>query len=220
MLGVELKRLRLIKRETVVEVSQRLGITVSTIEGIERGNVRGRGASFDDYLTYAQYLSASVVQLARSVIVSNSNIDRSFPDLVSPQTQLSIRQDIGEALLQAVQSVVQQLEAADIDTTLETIGVAVGMTPQGLKKHPVVAAFLRQHSETRATQRRRNRQADEAQLLQRAHDAVAKLQASHQPVSQRAIARELNMAWSTLREYSTIQSWLKTLEKKPQENQK
>jgi hypothetical protein len=92
------------------------------------------------------------------------------------------------------------------------------MTPQGLKKYPMVAAFLRHHTAGQATQRQQERQAAEAQLLQRARDVVARLQASRQCVSQRAIARELNIPWSSLRAYPTIRTWLKTLEKNQQGN--
>jgi hypothetical protein len=219
LLGAELKRLRLIKRQTAPGVSQQLGMTISITEGIERGNVQGRGASFCDYLAYAEYLNTSVVQLIRSVIVLDSKASGSLPDLVPQPTQLTIRQDIGVALLRAVQVVVEQLEAADIDATQETIGAAVGMTPQGLKKYPVVADFLRQYTAIQVTQRRRDRQSEEAQLLQCARDVAIRLQASQQPVSQRAIARELNLSWSSLREYSSIRTWLKTIGETSQENQ-
>jgi hypothetical protein len=200
-------------------VSQQLGTTVSIIEGIERGNVQRRGASFCEYLAYAKYLDTSVVQLIRSVIAPDSMPDGSLPGIVRRPTQLEIRQDIGEALLEAVQKAVEQLEAADIEATQQRIGAAVGMTTQGLKKYPVVAAFLRRYTAIQATQRRRNRQAEEAQLLQRARDAAIRLQARRQSVSQRAIARELNLAWSSFKEYSTIRIWLKAIGKTSQENQ-
>jgi hypothetical protein len=191
---------------------------VSIIEGIERGNVRGRGASFRDYLAYAEYLNVSVSQLIRSIIIPASETDESLLRLAPLLATETIREDIGEALLQAIQQAVLQLEAAGSDVTQESIGAAIGMTPQGLKKYPMVAAFLRQYTAGQVTQRQQDRQAAEAQLLQRARDVVARLQASRQCVSQRAIARELNIPWSSLRAYPTVRTWLKTLEKYQQEN--
>jgi len=178
LLGTQFARLRLVKRQTVAQVSQQLGTTVSVIEGIERGNVQERGASFHDYLAYARYLNASIVQLVRSVIVPDSNTYGWLPGLVPLPTQLSIRQDIGETLLQAVQSVGQQFEAEGINTTQELIGAAVGMTPQGLKKYPVIAAFLRQHTVKIAKKRRMQRLEYEKALLARAQVIAKELRFS------------------------------------------
>jgi hypothetical protein len=109
-LGAEFTRLRLVKRQTIAEVGRQLGTTESVIEGIERGNVRGRGASFHDYLVYAKYLNVSVVQLVHSIVVPDSEVDGLLPFLAPPPTPSKIRQDVGEGLLQAVQEVVQQLK--------------------------------------------------------------------------------------------------------------
>jgi transcriptional regulator with XRE-family HTH domain len=217
-LGEEFMRLRMVKHQTIAEVSRQLGTTVSIIEGIERGNVRGRGASFRDYLAYAGYLNVAVSQLIRSIIIPASETDESLLCLAPPLATETIREDIGGALLQAIQQAVLQLEAAGSDVTQESIGAVIGMTPQGLKKYPMVAAFLRQHTREQATQRRRNWQASEAQLLERVHALVVQLQATGQPVSQRAIARGLNMPWSSFRSYPTVRTWLQKLEKNQQDD--
>lgn len=91
-----------------------------------------------------------------------------------------------------------------VDVTQEVIGKAVGMSPQGLKKYPVVAEFLRQYTAAQEEQRQRYREAQEAQLLQQACEAAAQLQARGRRVSGRAIARELGIAWSSLWAYPTI----------------
>jgi hypothetical protein len=45
---------------TAPEVATRLGITLSRVEGMERGNTLGRGATLSNYLSYADFLHMSL----------------------------------------------------------------------------------------------------------------------------------------------------------------
>jgi len=59
-LGWRMARLRRTRGMLAVEMAERTGLTMSRVEGIERGNVLGRGASFADYLAYADELGVTL----------------------------------------------------------------------------------------------------------------------------------------------------------------
>ena len=45
---------------TAPEAANQLGISLSRVEGMERGNTLGRGATLYNYLTYAHHLHVSL----------------------------------------------------------------------------------------------------------------------------------------------------------------
>lgn len=66
--GRRLSHLRQMKRLTAVEVASQVGVTLSIVEGIERGDFQGRGATLQCYFKYAHYLCLSLVEVFSDVI--------------------------------------------------------------------------------------------------------------------------------------------------------
>jgi DNA-binding XRE family transcriptional regulator len=58
---------RQMKRLTAVEVARRIGVTLSTVEGIERGDFHGRGATLLSYFKYADCLCLDLKEVFSSV---------------------------------------------------------------------------------------------------------------------------------------------------------
>lgn len=54
--GRRLSHMRQMKRLTAVDVASRIGVTLTIVEGIERGDFQGRGATLQCYFKYAHYL--------------------------------------------------------------------------------------------------------------------------------------------------------------------
>ena len=54
--GQRLSHLRQMQRLTAAEVASQLGVTLTIVEGIERGDFQGRGATLLCYFKYARYL--------------------------------------------------------------------------------------------------------------------------------------------------------------------
>jgi len=61
--GRRLSHLRHMKRQTAVEVARQIGVTLTIVEGIERGNFQGKGATLQSYFTYAHYLCLSLKEV-------------------------------------------------------------------------------------------------------------------------------------------------------------
>jgi len=56
------------KQRTAVEVANQIGVTLTMVEGIERGNLQGKGATLQSYFMYAQYLCLRLKEVFTDVI--------------------------------------------------------------------------------------------------------------------------------------------------------
>ncbi len=56
------------KRRTAVEVASEIGVTLTMVEGIERGNLQGKGATLQSYFKYAHYLCLSLIDVFTDAI--------------------------------------------------------------------------------------------------------------------------------------------------------
>jgi len=54
--GRRFAHMRRMKRLTAVEVASQIGVTLTVVEGMERGDFQGRGATLQSYIKYAHYL--------------------------------------------------------------------------------------------------------------------------------------------------------------------
>ena len=61
--GRQFAHLRQMKRCTAVEVANQIGVTLTMVEGIERGNFQGKGATLQSYFKYAHYLGLSLKEV-------------------------------------------------------------------------------------------------------------------------------------------------------------
>ena len=61
--GRQFAHSRQVKQITAVEMANKIGVTLTVVEGIERGNFQGRGATLQSYIKYAQYLSLSLKEV-------------------------------------------------------------------------------------------------------------------------------------------------------------
>ncbi len=66
--GQRLSHMRRMKRLTAAEVASQIGVTLTIVEGIERGDFQGRGATLQCYFKYAHYLCLSLVEVFSDVI--------------------------------------------------------------------------------------------------------------------------------------------------------
>ena len=66
--GRRLSHMRQMKRLTAVEVANQIGVTLTIVEGIERGDFQGRGATLRCYFKYAHYLCLDLKEVFCDVI--------------------------------------------------------------------------------------------------------------------------------------------------------
>lgn len=65
--GQRLAYMRQKEQLTALEISSQLGVTLTVVEGIERGSVLGRGATFQSYVKYVDYLHLSLREVFSAV---------------------------------------------------------------------------------------------------------------------------------------------------------
>ena len=68
LVGRHLAHGRQAKRLTAVEIANQIEVTTTVVEGIERGNFQNKGATFQSYIKYANYLGLSLKEVFRDVI--------------------------------------------------------------------------------------------------------------------------------------------------------
>lgn len=66
--GKRFAYIRQINRVTAVEVASQINVTLTIIEGIERGDFQSRGATLQSYFGYAHYLGLSLKEIFSDVI--------------------------------------------------------------------------------------------------------------------------------------------------------
>jgi transcriptional regulator with XRE-family HTH domain len=66
--GQRLSQIRQLKQLTAGKVASQIGITLTVVEGIERGDFQGRGATLQSYFKYAHYLCLSLKEVFSDVI--------------------------------------------------------------------------------------------------------------------------------------------------------
>ncbi len=72
--GRRLSHLRQMKRLTAVEVASQIEVTLTIVEGIERGDFQGRGATLQFYFKYAHYLCLNLKEVFSDAIGAPDHI--------------------------------------------------------------------------------------------------------------------------------------------------
>ena len=72
--GRRLSHLRQMKRLTAVEVASQIGVTLTIVEGIERGDFQGRGATLQSYFKYFHYLCLGLKELFSDAIGASNHV--------------------------------------------------------------------------------------------------------------------------------------------------
>lgn len=67
-IGLRFKYERKARKFTSAEIANRIGVTLSEVEGIERGNILRRGAKFQSYLKYAKCLDITLRSIFSGVL--------------------------------------------------------------------------------------------------------------------------------------------------------
>src|SRR5712692_1902409 len=73
-LGQQLAHVRQTERLTAVEVANQLGVTLTIVQGIERGDFQGRGATLQCYVKYAHLLHLGLKELFSKAIDAPDHI--------------------------------------------------------------------------------------------------------------------------------------------------
>jgi hypothetical protein len=76
--GRRLSHMRQIKRLTAVEVASQIGVTLTIVEGIERGDFQGRGATLQCYFKYAHYLCLDLKEVFSDAIDAPDRVPATF----------------------------------------------------------------------------------------------------------------------------------------------
>jgi DNA-binding XRE family transcriptional regulator len=72
--GRRLAHMRQMRRLTAMEVASQIGVTLTVVEGIERGDFQSRGATLQSYLKYAHYLCLSLKEVFSDIINSSAPV--------------------------------------------------------------------------------------------------------------------------------------------------
>ena len=75
--GRRLAHIRQIQRLTAVEVARQIGVTLTVVEGIERGDFQGRGATLQSYFKYAHCLSLGLQKVISDALDAPDHIPAS-----------------------------------------------------------------------------------------------------------------------------------------------
>ena len=76
--GRRLSHLRQMQRRTAVEVASQIGVTLTIIEGIERGDFQGRGATLLCYFKYAHYLCLDLKEVFSDALGVPDHVPATF----------------------------------------------------------------------------------------------------------------------------------------------
>lgn len=72
--GRQLSRMRQMQRLTAVEVANQIGVTLTVVEGIERGDLLGRGATLLCYFKYAHHLCLDLKEAFRDAVEASDHV--------------------------------------------------------------------------------------------------------------------------------------------------
>jgi len=72
--GRHLALMRQIKRLTAVEVARQIGVTLTIVEGIERGDFQGKGATLQSYFKYIHYLGLGLREMFSTALDAPDHI--------------------------------------------------------------------------------------------------------------------------------------------------
>lgn len=70
-IGSRFKQERRVRGFTALEVADRMGVTLTVVEGIERGSTLRRGAKFQNYVHYARHLGVSLRAIFAALALGN-----------------------------------------------------------------------------------------------------------------------------------------------------
>ena len=182
-IGAQFATLRRLCRYTAEDVAQKIGVTLSSIEGIERGQT-AKGATLACYFSYTDMLKVTL----RNVFMLA--LPDAMPDEI--QSRLTKAQQVSEHALdrmplEQVYRAMHQLEIHEQPITQQAVGEIVQMTPQGLKRYPSVRVVLEQLAEENRMQQQREAEVQLEQLIERVRVTVIQLRARGEPVTQRTI---------------------------------
>jgi hypothetical protein len=76
--GRRLSHLRQMQRRTAVEVASQIGVTLTIVEGIERGDFQGRGATLLCYFKYAHYLCLDLKEVFSDALGVSDHVPATF----------------------------------------------------------------------------------------------------------------------------------------------
>ena len=79
--GRRLSHMRQMKQLTAVEVANQIGVTLTVVEGIERGDSQGRGATLVCYFKYARYLCLNLKEVFSDAIDALEHVPATCPPL-------------------------------------------------------------------------------------------------------------------------------------------
>lgn len=181
---------------TSVEVAERLDLTQTAIEGMERGNVLSRGGRFQNYVEYSRFWDMFLHDLFINALQSHAT-----------KSDESYWRE--EWLFNQAQKGVESLIAKDIPVTQRTVSKAVGVSPGTLRNYRRVWQLMKQAANERAKQEMAKRQSDEDTLFDRAVSVIESLRVENKSISQRSVANALGVGRSVLRGNSRIMALLR-----------
>ena len=114
-----------------------------------------------------------------------------------------------DELVRKVEETVRQLKAGGEVITQRAIGEIVGVDPSSLKWYPRVAVLLEQHASKLHYDSRGQSLLRERELMIKIEAAIAQLEATGQPITQRTIARVVEVPLPNLKVYERIDTHLK-----------
>lgn len=202
--GAQFATLRRLRRYTAEEAAQKIRATLSSVEGIERGQM-AKGATLACYFRYADMLKVTLRDIF-ALALPDAMLDEMQSDLTIQQ---SLKHALDAMVLEQVHRAMHQLEIRGHAITQQAIGEIVQMTPQGLKRYPSVRVVLEQLASNNRDHQQHEADMQVQHLLEQVRSAAILLQARGEPVTQRAIGRVLQIPWSSLRTHAAIKAVLR-----------
>lgn len=186
--GIGLLKLRRERNLTILALAEKTGITPVMVEGIEHGNIMGRGANFLAYWNYAHYVGVSLKELFQTALNAQDTI-------------LNSSKVSKEELIAATGSAIELLKLCNEPITGRAVASIVGTPRTTLTSYEEIALLIKEAEAERLAKL-------DAILLTRAQDMLDHQYVASERCTQETLAGYLGISRSTLRRSKHLMSLL------------
>ena len=201
-LGQEYELLRNNKGMKRTDVCDELGMSISTLQGIELGKKRSGGVKLRSYFKYASYLGVPVSQIILNAVERNED-------------ELRIRTTSGKYflasedwMLERVQEAIRELEISGKPFSIKAICNEIGILKTGLNKYDRVKSFLGSLVNHNKPDPRLQDPLFEEKLLEQAQQAIHELTQRGKPITHLAVSTYLDICQWEIILYPQVKQYI------------
>jgi transcriptional regulator with XRE-family HTH domain/uncharacterized membrane protein len=201
-LGREFAFLRQTRQLKQLDIKSRTNLSLQTIEAVEYGRSGTKGTILRRYLDYANYLEVPLSQLFTNAL-QRKDEDQLINTLRGKLFLSSV-----EAMMKQVREVARQIEDTGERLTAKAIGVATGLSQEGLYKHDQVKAFVQELVREAQCKFHIQQLEQEIELLEKAQQVIRELVQTGKPITNHSVCQRIGISPSDINWYPRIKQLL------------